>query len=192
MRTLRISLVAVLLAASASNPAAASIVTLVGAVLGIREYSDPGHAKRAEKKLLMSEQDIAGYTPSVCVVSRALVSGNEWTITVATTSPADSVAFFQTSDVLTDHFTVGDEVRIYEWNIAAPTELAGSVTAINDATPSITVLFDSAWTLGSNTWIVQYDVASQAEASQQEYVYLGQDDAEIGFSTVRAARVFAP
>ena len=32
------------------------ITVRVGDVLGIREYSDPGHAKRAEKKLLMSEQ----------------------------------------------------------------------------------------------------------------------------------------
>lgn len=130
----------------------------------------------------------AGYAPAFTVTGQS-GSGTSWTLTVSKIAPDSGPSMYASGDEITDHITIGDEIRIWEWDDASPTVLSGTVTNVTAAT--IAVTFDSTWTPGG-TWVGSFDVASEATDWEQRYCYLSQDNRLIGFATPAIAWRFGP
>lgn len=160
-------------------------------VIGRRWDLDQG---RGTFRLLVPFDNLAGYAPSVSV-SSASGSGTAWTLTVSTNDPLGDAAYFETGDVLSDHFGDGMRIRLMQWNNASPTVRVGEIDAagVDDSAGTIAVTLDSSWTgLGGNDYVLGYDEATAAvTAAQRAYAFLADTDARINFSTETPARQYA-
>lgn len=130
-----------------------------------------------------------GYVPAAYVSSQSGSSAS-WTLTVTDFSPWSSTSIYQTGKTTSDYFASGMRVRVYQADDdSSVTELSGSVTSVSGNDVAIT--FDSAWTPGTDTWVLTYDVATAALTSAQlQHSYIAGTDMRIDHSTAVTAKVF--
>lgn len=127
-------------------------------------------------RLLVSNLEIGGYTPTARVTSQTNTSGNTWELTVNHTLYAPTDATGAVEAAVDTLFEVGDKVRILQYDTESPTSVTGTVAAINTSTHVITVDFDATWTPSSSTWELIFDDYATVQASQQTYAYVAGSD----------------
>lgn len=145
------------------------ITALPGIIVGRRVQLDAG---RVSFTILATYRKVSGYTPCLAVTANALVSGNRYDLTVSKDAHFDSIPWMDAADSIADHFVAGDQVKVQRWDQTTAGTLAGEVVTVTPGTSTIRVQFDSAWTPGAYNWILMYDDAGQADASQTPYVYM--------------------
>lgn len=136
--------------------------------------------------LLLTDLNIAGYSPEAVVSSQSNTSGNTWAITVGTTEfPASP---FNTADMW---FEAGDLVRVWELDDATSTLVSGTVVSASGNV--VTVTFGSTWTPGSSTWVLAYDLSSTPwQASQDKYASVASSVGLRDLATDAPAQEFSP
>ncbi len=167
-------------------------LTKVAQLIGRRFDFDMG---RARLDLLVSYEDIAGYTPACYVSAESNISGNTWDLTVVGTDPHTIKSAWQSTDFLSDHFAAGDAVRVWIWNSGSGGVLQGTVVSVTDGAPggngTVRVTFSGVWVPAAEDWILGFDSAPSATAGQQKYAFIAGSDLLIDFSTAREAQVYA-
>jgi hypothetical protein len=114
---------------------------------------------RGQFTLLTHARRIAGYAPALLITDRVDLGSNKWKLV------------FNGHNAYTPHliskwYVAGDEVRVIQRNTATPTRLSGVVDTVTDSSPpEMNVIFDSAWTPGSNTWSLGYDRAPNVDTT---------------------------
>lgn len=140
-------------------------------------------------RLLVSNLEIGGYTPTARVTGTSPVSGNTWDLTINHTlyAPLDPAGAVEAAvDTL---FEVDDKVRILQYDSESPTSVTGTVSSINTSTHVIRVAFDATFTPGSSTWELIFDDYATVQASQQTYAYVAGSDSLLSTGN---PYVFAP
>ncbi|MCP5045206.1 MAG: hypothetical protein GY944_29620 [bacterium] len=146
-------------------------------------------AERGALEILISDQTIAGYTPTVSIDSTAVVSGNQYDLTVSFTDPEGTATMAPGGAVLSDFFAVSDYVDLMTWDSASVTPLRGVVDAVTDGGPTLQVTFDSAPSFSGKQYI-RYADSGSASTSQAIYAYYA-DTGIVSFATPADAREFA-
>lgn len=143
--------------------------------------------------LMYSQTRVSGYTPAARITSPASPSGPHTNVTLTVTdSDVDGLGTYWPSgaDART-FFAVGDEIRVWRWDNATPSAIAGNVTAVTATT--VDVSLDSAWTLlAGEVWYLGYGSAALAGLVQGQrlYTFLAGSDMLIDFPSVQPARVY--
>lgn len=150
------------------------ITDAVGIVVGRKWALSEAYG---ELQIIVSWQNIAGYSPTARVLSQNDNGGNNWTLTVdhSRYSPLDTDG----STVLAagdSFFEVGQQVLVMEVDVenagtGAGLPLAGEVTADSSGSGTITVTFDSTWTPGVKTWDLIYDHYDAAGVTAQQKTF---------------------
>lgn len=110
-------------------------------------------------RVLLHELSIAGYTPTGRVAS-ATGATTAWVLTL------EAARYSGTNDSL--FFSVGDSMRLVEWDAASPTVVRGVIDAVNTGTYEITVTLDGSWAgpaSGSAIWNLMWDLATDADTT---------------------------
>jgi hypothetical protein len=128
---------------------------------------------RGSLTLHLSELNIGGYSPSMIIASEVDNGSDNWTLTPTTTG-------YTTQDV-DAWFAVGDEVRVIQRHSASPTKLQGTVTAATSTT--VTVTFDSTWTVGASDWYIAWDTTANVDETAPS----GRRWAQIKFAKIGGA-----
>ena len=108
---------------------------------------------RGTLTILLSELDVAGYSPGFLVDSQA-GAGTAWTLILY-------LADYTDQDV-SAWLAVGDEVRVIERDTATPTRVSGTVSSVSDP-DTVGVTFDAAWTPGAAEWTLSYDTTAATD-----------------------------
>lgn len=132
-------------------------------------------------QILIPHQRVAGYSPTSRIASRALVSGTTYDLTLEAVQPG---GYGDASC-----WSVGDTIKVREWDMTSPTQITGTVEAVNVGTRVIRVQLASAMSV--SVWNLCYGAASVATASQQRYLYVADSDRQISFGTAKPARTLA-
>ncbi len=105
-------------------------------------------------RILISWQNIAGYSPTARVTSQLNTAGNTWELTIAQTAASGgTVGLYAPSGTVPEQFfAAGHRVRIVKYDSESAGAIAGTVTAVDTITHKITVTFDGVWTPGAFTW----------------------------------------
>lgn len=126
--------------------------------------------------LLMHRRNISGYAPGFRIASQADLGGDLWDMTLNVTELTDQL--------LSTWYEVGDAVRVVQQDATTPTEIQGTITAIDDGTETITVQLASAWTVGVSEWAIesldsdQYDQADNLA----RFVFVSDSSARLSYS----------
>ena len=139
--------------------------------------------ERGRLTIIVSEQQLAGYTPSLRIKSTpSVVSGDEYDLPVDFGLPgATSNSMAPSSATTGDFFTVGDEVEVLIWDATTQTPQSGIVTAVTDGV--LRVDFDAAPTFTGTRYVRFAPAASVLAESQTKYAYLGGTDSKVSFSS---------
>lgn len=164
---------------------------------GTRGWTDPKPAMvigrswdmatgRGTFTLLVHEQRIAGYAPTMLISSTAIQNPGTDTDHILTVTGDDpdgnTWAYIPSGTTATDWFEVGYAVRIYEWDATTPTTRKGTVTAVTATTVRVT--FTAAWTgLGGVPYILGFDSASFVATAQKVFCFIAGTDNRIGFAS---------
>lgn len=147
------------------------VENVVGVVVGRRWALGEAHGTL---RLLLSWQNVAGYSPTARVVSQSDLGGDQWTLTVSAT------LYAPTGRAVASLFEGGDEVRLIQHDVESPTVLRGVVLSKNVPSSELTVQFASTWTPGASTWELCYASWADATASQRaRYAYMADADGTI-------------
>lgn len=144
---------------------------------------------RGKLTLLLTDQDIAGYTPATKISDINGSSGTQGPFTVT----ADT-AYFPGSSSAADFWKSGDKIRLFAYD---STSTANNVTATLDSDPatnSLTFTTDANWTHAGTTWVLGSQVSTAITVStQRQYCYTANADLTLDFSgaTGNAARTLA-
>jgi hypothetical protein len=136
---------------------------------------------------LVTGLNVAGYAPTALPFSFTDLGGNAWDLEITPQHYAPSGG----QDV--SYFTVGDKVRVIEWDAASPTIHTAEVTSIVLGNDTMVLQFGAPFVPGAATWIVAFDESDLVVAAQRAYCYVASSTKRIADgSTGTAARVFAP
>lgn len=122
-------------------------------------------------RILVPHQRVAGYSPSSRIASNALVAGTTYDVTLSLSQPRG----YATASA----WTIGDTIRVRQWDQLAATMVAGTVSAVNTGTRVIRVVLASA--IPSGVCNLMYSGAGVATTTQQRYLYVADYDRTIGF-----------
>lgn len=141
-------------------------------------------------RVLHSLQQIAGYTPTMRInsASGALTS---WTVVLKENDPVVGISWLPSGYTNADDwFTAGDQIAFTGWDSTAPSRVTGEVVSVSGN--NMTVTLDAAATLSSGTWILSFNVGTDAGISSIEmrYAYIAGSDLLIDFPTPTNARTF--
>jgi len=169
-------------AGTTTPTASLGVLGRVGIVLG-KEW--PAYESRVRFTVLNTKQSIAGYAPAGVVSSYALVSGNTYDLTLATT-------YFPSGTTAASFFAASDLVEIAKFNATSSGVLAG--TAVSAASNVVRVTFVGAWTPGTDTWYLTIGTASAILSTQMRFCEVADANGVIatGGANLAPARVFAP
>ena len=159
---------------------------VVGKVIGRRLDFQTA---RISLTLFVPGEDIGGYSPAHYVSGQSNTVGDTWSLTLVDTDPLGNEQWGESTDSAVNFLSTNDKVEVYQWNVASPTVVTGTVDSISGNTATVT--FDSTWTPGIAKWVLRGQGASNATTNQQLYVHFGGEDGRIAFGTERAARVFS-
>lgn len=143
---------------------------------------------RGTLRVLLHELAIAGYTPSGKVAS-ASGATTSWVLTLTAGHYSGTASDAQ-------FFTVGDSIRLREWDSDSPTEREGVVSATNPGADTVSVTLASSWAgTGGSRYTLSWDTSSDADtqASQLEAVYIaGATGVVATASSTTPSKRFAP
>jgi hypothetical protein len=121
-----------------------------------------------ELTILLTDQRVAGYTPSAKLAS--IDSGGSGSTGSFTVTPT-LAGYFPSGADLRDFWEVGDKIRVYKWNNATPGIVTGTITAVTAT--QVTWTSDAAWTHAGSSWIIDSQVStSVSSAKQKQYAYI--------------------
>lgn len=139
-------------------------------------------------KLLTVLASRAGYAPSLRVTANAVVSGNQYDLTVTDTD-FNGDDLYPAGSVPSDFIRVDHRLDLVTFDSTGMTPVVGTVDQWNNAT-SIRVTFDSAPSFSGEQYL-RFADASEADGTQPLYAYFADDSAEIDFSTTQPAKVYS-
>lgn len=138
---------------------------------------------------------LAGYAPTLGITTQS-GTDPDWTITVQFGDPLSvETDWAGSTDVLSDHYAVGDKIQICQFNATSPTTVNATIDSagINDGAGTLDITTDSTWTPGTNKWLVRFQGASVTTTNMERYAYYAGSDRLINLQSGDvAARVFAP
>jgi len=102
--------------------------------------------------LIVSEAQTAGYAPSVFIDSSAVVSGNQYDLSVTFDDPS-GVSMAPPAAVLSDFYSVGDELYLLIWDATTQTAQTCVIDAVNDGASELRVTFDLSPTLSGTRYL---------------------------------------
>ena len=120
-----------------------------------------------ELTILTTGVRIAGYAPSSLVDTTTLVSGSSYDIVLNAIQP--------TGYAYSDAWQVGDGITLMQYNVAAPTSVTGTITAVDNLTQTVTATLSGAPPAGTLT--LEYRSAEFVATQQQRYAFIANDDA---------------
>lgn len=133
-----------------------------------------------ELTLLTSHVRIAGYAPS------SLVD----TVSAGATRDVVLEAVQPTGYADASWWTVGDAVVLRQYDVATPSEITATVTAVDTATRTVTIGTISGAT-PAGVLTLEYGGDTAAATHQQSFCFIADDADSIAFSTAAPARQFA-
>ena len=134
--------------------------------------------------VLVGDSQIAGYCPSASIATETNTGGNTWEVTLDDTEAP-------TGTVSSDWFEVGDDIRVWRFDDTTPATQTGEVTVVSGTT--ITISLDGAATLGTGTWVLEYDAASAWNTNPDPpFLFLATSAGRVALPTSLPAWVFAP
>ena len=136
--------------------------------------------ERVQLTMVVIDEPIAGYAPSLSISTTKIVSGNEYQLTVSTMDPEGVASMAPPGVGPDDLFMVGDRVEVMEWDSATQTPQPGTVTDVTST--DLFVDFDAAPTL-SGTRYVRFAAASDVAESQELFAFWGGSDARTDFAS---------
>lgn len=155
------------------------ITDAVGIVIG-REWA-PSEA-RGTLTVLVSLQNIAGYSPTSRVVS--YTGTNPYTFTITAASQPTGYASIA-------KWNVGDLIEVYNINTASPTTRQGTISSISVGGETITVTLSGA--VAGGTLNIDYQFADVIQTSQEVYAFIATDQGFVEYiSGNDPPRSFAP
>jgi hypothetical protein len=129
-------------------------------------------------RVIVYGRSIKGYAPSCSIdVANSNGAGTAWTIRLLFTDPDGIVTWWEAGDVLSDHFAVGDEIRVYRWNSATSGVVLGVIDSLTDSPAEVEVTFATPFATGSDDWIFEFRQAGDIDADashQDDYVFEAQ------------------
>lgn len=154
---------------------------LRGLVIG-RSWDLSGRGERGKLTVLVSDEGIAGYSPSVRITSVSFVSGRRWELDVDFTDPAGVASTAPAGSALSDFYAVGDRVEMLTWDDLTQSPEPGTILGVQSG--SLVVEFDSTLTSGdfSGTRYLEFTAADDVSESQEGFAYMAPDDGELDFS----------
>lgn len=133
--------------------------------------------------LIVSDADTAGYAPSLWIDSSSNVSGNTYDLTVSFDDPTGAESFAPAGAVVSDFFSVGDEVSMIDFDTSSSTVETGEIDAINDTTGVVRVTFDGSVTISGEQYL-RFSVSDDpVEAGQRIFAFYGNAFYEVDFSS---------
>jgi len=161
------------------------IVAKLGLVVG--KSFRPWHPA-GELVVMIHGQNLAGYTPTARITSRALVSGTTYDLTINTG------LYFGPDGVTTspNYFVAGDSIRVLQKDSEAPGVRTGTVVSVT-LPGTIRVTLSSAWSIGAHEiWDLMYGTGSTVNANQTAYCFIGDTGGHDGAIAGAPARTFGP
>lgn len=139
-----------------------------------------------------------GWAPALGIDANNVThdGSNTYTVTVERGDPYGAETDWLPSPYnVSDVFTVGDRIEIYEWAVSAAIDEVGTIAAITDSTRQIQVNMDTSVGFSDAPhWCIRYNVASDSSlaTTQKQFGYWAGFDRRIGFTTGEEAGKFAP
>lgn len=163
------------------------VTALPGVVIARRAEYD---TLRMRLRVYVSGLDVAGYAPSAGITAQTNVSGNIWDLTLSLADPLGVATWGTGTEGVSDHFAVGDQIVISQWNTTSAVTVTGDVTTVGAS--SMRVTLDGAWTPGTDAWTVEFDASTACTTAQLVYAFIADSDMRIDLpaSATRAARVY--
>jgi hypothetical protein len=153
------------------NAGTRGVTALVGLVTA-REIDLYG--ARITLTILLTTRRVAGYAPGALVDSASNTSGNEWELEL-------NASYFASGTEAQDFYQVDDDVMIYRFDSTTSGLATGTVTLVSGNT--IRVLFSSAWTPGSDEWVLTlgYADSGAVTSNMKLYCYVADSSGVIGW-----------
>lgn len=133
--------------------------------------------------VIISPQNIAGYSPAAYVSTSAVsfVSGMTYDVTITTGRYAPDG---YTED---EFFVTGDAVRLVQYDSESPTEYTGTVVSVNTTTHVARITFTGLLSSpGTSAWWLIFQSYSAISAAQRVYCVIAGNDGTIGSDASRA------
>jgi hypothetical protein len=166
-------------------PSTAGTLGVTDEICMVTGHGYDGSTNIVTLELLRSGQPVAGYAPSFRVTAQA-GAGVSWTVTVNLSDYTDA------TDV-SSWLTVGDLVRIYQADSAAPTYVDGTIASLPSAT-QIAIAFTGAWVPGASEWYVRPRRANDYASTDSlaRFFFVASDERVITYSDITVtARVLS-
>lgn len=127
--------------------------------------------------LMLTDQNVAGYTPSSRIDSVNSGTSN-------TTGPFGVTlqsTYFPGSTTAEDFFVVGDLIRVFRWNNILSAPRSGTITAVSGNDVTFTTL--TGWPHSGSDWILGYRPSTSITADNQKgYAYIADSTGKVDFS----------
>lgn len=130
--------------------------------------------------LMVADTPIAGYAPSAFVSSSALVSGDTYDLTVTFTEPGSGESTAPSGAVLSDFYSVGDQLYLVIWDATTQSAQSCVVDAVTDAGSTLRVTFGAAPTLTGTRYLMfaNYSDGTLTD-SQKRFAFFADAAAEL-------------
>lgn len=134
-----------------------------------------------ELTILVTLQNLAGYTPTAKILASSLVAGTTYDLTLG------GGGWYSDADA----FAVNDEIKVFNIDSTSPTVRTGTLSVVNTTTNVVRVTLSGA--LPAGTVHLDYTDSGNVQASQQVYAFVAGSDSQINYIANDApARTFAP
>lgn len=141
--------------------------------------------------LMLRDEPVAGYAPEVTVLLDAVVSGNQYDLTVTFTDPEGLFSTAPSGAALSSFFEPGMTLQLMDWDSSTVTPQDCTVDTVTDVGSILRVTFGSAPTI-SGTQYLRFRDDAAATVDQEPYGFYADDSARLAFpSGAAAAKVFA-
>jgi hypothetical protein len=139
--------------------------------------------------LIVSEAQTAGYAPSVFIDSSAVVSGNQYDLSVVFDDPS-GVSMAPPAAVLSDFYAVGDELVVLTWDSTTQGAQKCEIDAIDDGASELRVTFNSSPTLTGTQYVAFSTYDDPVTSSQARFAFYADsinrlDDGDVGFDPAK-------
>jgi hypothetical protein len=139
---------------------------------------DPAQPEHGELTFLVPARPIAGYAPSAQITAQADQGSNVWNLTCSVANALNIAMSTSGDGECLEHFGAGDFIRVVKRDVVTPVSVVGTISGSpNAAAGTCTVALGAVWTPGSDSWVLEFDVASTGHTtSQDRFCYVADDE----------------
>lgn len=137
---------------------------------------DPANPEQGEISIYIPRDPVMGYAPSALITAKTNVTANTWNIT-ASAADTSNIEWSSNGDgKVLEHFAVGDKIKVAKLDVTTEFVITGVVVSVNVAAGTAQIDLDSAWTPGSNSWVLEYRrddlTGTNSTAHQRAFAYV--------------------